>query len=112
LQGRIPYGQSSPAVVFDLKWGADMGTIGLWHWIIVTLLLMLYGVPIATILGRLGYSKWWTIMFFIPLAQIIALWAFAYSRWPIVDRRLESQRFQQPWPVNGASPESPKLSER
>ena len=64
-----------------------MGSLSIWHWIIVILILVLYGVPTAKILGRAGHSKWWTIAFFVPLLNIIALWVFAYSRWPAVDGR-------------------------
>ena len=63
-----------------------MGTFSLWHWIIVILVLLLYGVPIATILGRAGYSKWWIIVFFVPFVNIVALWVFAFSRWPALER--------------------------
>lgn len=62
-----------------------MGSLSIWHWIIVILALVIYVVPTAKILGRAGRSKWWTIVFFIPLLNIIALWVFAYSRWPAVD---------------------------
>jgi len=64
-----------------------MESLSIWHWIIVILVLVLYGVPIAKILGRVGHSKWWTIVFFVPLLNIIALWVFAYSRWPSIDGR-------------------------
>jgi hypothetical protein len=59
-----------------------MGSLSIWHWTIVILVLVLYGVPIAKILGRAGRSKWWTIIFFVPVLNIIALWVFAYGRWP------------------------------
>jgi hypothetical protein len=64
-----------------------MGSLSIFHWIIVILVLVLYGVPTAKILGRAGYSKWWTIVFFVPLLNIIALWVFAYCRWPSIDGR-------------------------
>jgi hypothetical protein len=59
-----------------------MGSLSIFHWIIVIIVLALYGVPAAKILGRAGYSKWWTIVFFVPVLNIVALWVFAYSRWP------------------------------
>jgi hypothetical protein len=66
--------------------GDDMGALSILHWIIVILVLVLYGVPAAKILGSAGYNKWWTIAFFDPLLNIIALWVFAFSRWPVLDR--------------------------
>jgi hypothetical protein len=61
-----------------------MGSLSIWHWIIVILVLVLCGVPAAKIPGSAGYSKWLTIAF--PLLNIIALWLFAFSRWPALDR--------------------------
>jgi len=43
-------------------------------------------IPIARILTRIGYSKWWTIVYFIPFVNIVGIWILAYSRWPAVDR--------------------------
>jgi uncharacterized membrane protein YraQ (UPF0718 family) len=65
--------------------GADMGSFSLWHWIILILFLVLNGVPIAKILGRAGLNKWWTIAFLVPFLNLVALWIFAYARWPAVD---------------------------
>jgi hypothetical protein len=68
----------------------NMDSINLWHWItvIVILFLVLYAVPTSKILARAGYSKWWTVVFFIPLLNIIALWVLAYRRWPAMERSL------------------------
>jgi hypothetical protein len=44
------------------------------------------GVPVASILYRAGRSRWWTVIAFIPLINLIGLWIFAFSRWPAVDR--------------------------
>jgi hypothetical protein len=63
-----------------------MGSLSIWHWIIVILVLAIYGVPITKILERAGWSKWWIILFFVPLVNIVMLWVFAYSRWPTLGR--------------------------
>jgi hypothetical protein len=62
-----------------------MESFSLWHWIILILFLVLNGVPIAKILGRVGLSKWWTIAFLIPFLNLVALWIFANARWPAID---------------------------
>lgn len=59
-----------------------MGAFSIWHWVIVILVLLLPGYPIARILGRLGFSKWWVIVAFITPFNLIALWVLAYARWP------------------------------
>jgi hypothetical protein len=50
------------------------------------LAIVLLGVPVASILHRAGHSRWWTLIAFIPLLNLIGLWVFAFTRWPIVDR--------------------------
>jgi hypothetical protein len=57
-----------------------------WHWVMPPvmffLLILVFGVPIAHVLHRSGRSRWWTIIAFIPLVNIVGLWVFAFSRWP------------------------------
>lgn len=42
------------------------------------------------ILRRAGYSGWWTIVMWIPLANAIAIWVFAFIEWPRHTRPVES----------------------
>jgi hypothetical protein len=57
-----------------------------WAWIMAILMpllmIILVGVPVANILHRAGRSRWWTILAFIPLLNLIGLWVFAFTRWP------------------------------
>ena len=59
-----------------------------WHWVMAIimplLMIALVGVPVANILHRAGRSRWWTILAFIPLLNLIGLWVFAFTRWPKV----------------------------
>lgn len=48
--------------------------------------LLLVGVPVANVLHRAGRSRWWLLVAFLPLINLIGLWVFAFSRWPAVDR--------------------------
>jgi hypothetical protein len=63
-----------------------MGSLGIWQWLFVIFLIVVLSIPIARILTRIGYSKWWTIVYFIPFVNIVGIWILAYSRWPAVDR--------------------------
>jgi hypothetical protein len=56
------------------------------HWLIVIVVVAIYGVPIVKILQRAGFSGWWALALLIPLVNIAALWVFAFTRWPAVDR--------------------------
>ena len=57
--------------------------IGILGWLIFMAIL---GVPVAIILRKAGYSSWWVIVAFIPMINMIMLWVFAFSRWPIEER--------------------------
>jgi hypothetical protein len=57
-----------------------------WHWVMPLgmplLLIIIVAVPVANILHRAGRSRWWTILAFMPLVNLIGLWVFAFTRWP------------------------------
>jgi hypothetical protein len=42
--------------------------------------LILY--PTGRILRRLGFSPLWSILMFLPLINVIALWFLAFAEWP------------------------------
>lgn len=46
--------------------------------------LVLIGIPAAIILGKAGYSKVWVLLAFVPMVNLIALWIFAFSNWPVL----------------------------
>jgi hypothetical protein len=56
------------------------------QWIGLAVFCVASLVPAARILRRAGLSLWWSIFLVIPLVNVMALWMFAYSRWPAVDR--------------------------
>jgi hypothetical protein len=61
-----------------------------WLWLVPIVMpllaIILVGIPVSSILHRAGRSRWWTVLAFIPLINLIGLWVFAFSRWPVVDR--------------------------
>jgi O-antigen/teichoic acid export membrane protein len=63
-----------------------MGSLSVWQWLIFIFFIVVLGIPITRILTRIGYSKWWTIVYFIPFVNIVGIWILAYSHWPAVDR--------------------------
>jgi uncharacterized membrane protein YhaH (DUF805 family) len=38
--------------------------------------------PVIKVLRRTGYSEWWALLLFVPGANVVGLWLFAYGRWP------------------------------
>ncbi|WP_257099111.1 hypothetical protein [Pseudovibrio flavus] len=59
----------------------EMG-MGVWQIVMILAWIIIVGIPIAQILGRMGFSKLWTIVAFIPFVNLIALWVVAFARWP------------------------------
>ena len=59
-----------------------MGSISIIHWLIVLIVLGAWIFPIAIIVGKAGFSRWWALLALAPLINFIALWAFALVRWP------------------------------
>lgn len=43
---------------------------------------LILGVPAYKLLRRAGYDGWMTVFALIPVVNVIALWGFAFARWP------------------------------
>jgi len=39
-------------------------------------------VAIVRIVQRAGFSGWWALIILVPVANMVALWYFAFTRWP------------------------------
>ena len=50
--------------------------------VVVVIVMAIVIVPIVRILNRTGYSGWWALLFFVPLARYLAMWLFAFAEWP------------------------------
>ena len=59
--------------------------IGSLIWLLV--FVGLTAPPISKMLRKAGFSGWWTVLFYVPVAGVIALWVFAYSSWPVFGRK-------------------------
>jgi len=51
-----------------------------WLWFIVMIAVVIY--PVGRILSRIGFSPLWSIVMFIPVINLIALWILAFTEWP------------------------------
>jgi hypothetical protein len=40
-------------------------------------------IALTQIIGKAGYSRWWVLIAFIPVANFVALWKFAFTEWPL-----------------------------
>ena len=59
-----------------------MGSLSIYHWLIVVVVLVVYFIPIVKILHKAGYSGWWVLLYFVPFGALIGLWVFAFADWP------------------------------
>jgi hypothetical protein len=48
------------------------------------LYFVVFGVPAMQIAHKAGYSRLWAVIIFVPLINIVLLWAFAFARWPVL----------------------------
>ena len=51
-----------------------------WLWFLVMIVVVIY--PVGRILTRIGFSPLWSVVMFIPLVNLIALWLLAFADWP------------------------------
>jgi hypothetical protein len=51
-----------------------------WLWFIVVVALVLY--PTGRILNRMGFSPLWSVLAFVPILNLVALWIVAFTDWP------------------------------
>ncbi|CAE6969671.1 hypothetical protein [Paraburkholderia domus] len=63
-----------------------MGSLSIWHWLIVLLVIAFYLFPLTRILKKAGFSGWFCLLAVVPLVNLLAFWAFAFIEWP-VERR-------------------------
>lgn len=68
-----------------MTYEAGVTMMGGWsgfHWVMFVVLAVLILYPSGRILGRIGFSPFWSVLAFIPLANIIGLWVLALGAWP------------------------------
>ena len=58
-----------------------MGAVNILH-VLFLVVAFLFIVPVSRILSRAGFKGIWAIFCLVPVANIVLLWVFAFSRWP------------------------------
>jgi uncharacterized membrane protein len=68
------------------------GLVALFISLAILLVLMW---PYVKIVKKAGYSGWQVLWMFVPIVNLVMLFVFAFSRWPIEEKveRLESRIF-------------------
>lgn len=57
-----------------------------WQFLLILSVVLTYTlVAGGWVLAKAGRSPLWVLFLLVPYVNVIALWVFAYSRWPYVD---------------------------
>ncbi len=74
------------------------GGIGVWQFTII-LFIILVPLPIFRgIARRAGFSGWWAATMLIPFVNIVIIWAFSFTRWPVEEQgQLVINRISPKW---------------
>jgi len=67
-----------------------IGLLSLMNLAVIAITLAIFFVPVVAILRRAGYSGWWVLLWFVPVVNVLALWIFAFARWPALGRGHET----------------------
>jgi len=59
-----------------------MRAMSLVHLVVIVAVLVVWFVPAVKILRKAGYSGWWSLLLLVPVGNIVAIWIFAFARWP------------------------------
>lgn len=60
-----------------------MGALAPLHWLILIAVATFFAWPAGLILRKAGFSPWWAILYVIPLINLVVIWVFALTRWPV-----------------------------
>jgi hypothetical protein len=50
--------------------------------------IVISAAAIVRILQRAGHSGWWTLIAFVPVLNIVALWYFGFGPWPALNSKI------------------------
>jgi len=50
-------------------------------------------IPLGQLLRRIGFSRWWILLSFVPIINIVGLWIIAYAKWPRDNRTSDWEAF-------------------
>lgn len=59
-----------------------MGSFSIWHWLVIVIMWFLIGYPGWRIVGKTGFPPALSLLFFVPVANIVMWWVLAFSTWP------------------------------
>jgi hypothetical protein len=55
--------------------------------LVTALVIWAFVAVFGRIVNRAGYSRWWLVLMFVPVLNLIMLWVFAFADWPAAKPR-------------------------
>lgn len=55
------------------------------HLTLIVLIAIVLFWPSVRIVQRAGFNPLWALVWFIPFVGMIAMWVFAYAKWPALE---------------------------
>ena len=62
------------------------GGISIWSLLLILVVFFLLLLPVLVcdpVAKKAGYSRWWALIMCLPVANVIMVWFFAFSKWPV-----------------------------
>ena len=56
--------------------------VSIWQLVIIIGILVIPFIIFSPILNKAGFSRWWSLCFFVPIVNILMVWVFAFIEWP------------------------------
>ncbi|MBX9348766.1 hypothetical protein K5M36_16890 [Chromobacterium vaccinii] len=63
-----------------------MSSFSIWHWLMFLVMLVIFQVPAWMIVRKAGFPGVLSIVMWVPVLNLLALWVFAMVPWPIARR--------------------------
>lgn len=74
---------AAPTSPVLLDWLFTQTAIPEWLFLLIVGIILAARIGFAGyVLARAGFSPLWSLVLLVPLADIPAIWLFAYARWP------------------------------
>ena len=64
-----------------------MGSMSIWHWMIIIFFAVIFLVPSCKIVQKAGYNGLLALLVLIPIVNITMFWVFAFAKWPIIRQK-------------------------
>lgn len=80
-----------------------MQSFSIWHLAVLAFWAIVIALPGWRIAEKAGYRGAWALLLLVPVVNLLAVWAFAFARWPAVQSAKVGMSPRQTGSVGGCS---------